>query len=114
MTEVKPLLSNTTYDRLKELNTKVLPAAGACYFALAKIWGFPKGEEVVGTLAVIATFVGVVLLWSANRYEKSGAGYDGTVDVQNLDGQKTLVMDITTEPEDMLNQKTVNLKVNNP
>jgi hypothetical protein len=111
--EVQPLMSDRLYNRLKDLNTKVIPAAGALYFALAKIWGFPKGEEVVGTLAVVATFITVLLVWANSRYEKSGAGIDGTVEVQHIEGQKTVVLDITTLPEDMINQKQVNLKVNN-
>jgi hypothetical protein len=112
--DVKPLLSDTTYNRLKELNTKVIPAAGALYYGLAVLWDFPKAEEVVGTLAVVATFIAIVLVWANKRYDASGAGIDGTVDVQDIDGRKTVVMDITTEPEDMINQKQVNLKVNNP
>jgi len=110
--EVKPLLSDGLYNRIKDLNTKVIPAVGALYFALAQIWGFPKGEEVVGTLAIVATFLAVLLSWANSRYEKSGAGIDGTVEVQHVEGQKTVVLDITTLPEDMINQKQVNLKVN--
>lgn len=111
--EVKPLLSDGMYNRLKDLNQKVLPAAGALYSALAIIWGFPKGVEVVGSIAAIGVFGAVILAWASNRYEKSGVGYDGTLEVQHLDGRKVAVMDITTQPEDMVNQKTVNLKVSN-
>lgn len=109
--EVKPLLSDTTYNRLKDLNMKVIPAVGALYYGVAKIWGLPKAEEVVGTLACVATFLAVLLVWAANRYEKSGVGIDGTVEVQHIEGQKTVVLDITTLPEDMIKQKQVNLKV---
>jgi len=108
-----PLLSDATYDNLKAFNTKVIPAVGALYFALAQVWGFPKGEEVVGTLAIVATFLAVLLGWANSRYDKSGAGIDGTVDVTHgEEGQKTVLLKIETDPDQMLNQKTVNLKVN--
>jgi len=110
--EVKPLLSDATYNRLKELNQKVLPAIAALYAALAVIWNFPKGEQVVGSIAALTVCIAIVLTWANKRYDASGVGIDGTVEVQHLEGQKTVVLDITTLPEDMLNQKTVNLKVN--
>lgn len=112
--EVQPLMSDALYNRLKDLNQKVIPAFGALYFALAKIWGFPKGEEVVGTLAVLATFLAVILLWANSRYEKSGAGYDGSVELQELGDRQVTLLKVDTQPDQMLNQKTVTLKVNKP
>jgi hypothetical protein len=41
-------LSNKIYDILKYVALIVLPAVGTLYFALAGIWGFPYGEEIVG------------------------------------------------------------------
>lgn len=39
----------------------VLPGLGTLYFALAGIWGLPYGEQVVGTITAIVTFLNVVL-----------------------------------------------------
>ena len=51
------MLSNKAYDVLKWIALYLLPAAGTLYFALAGIWKFPYGEEVVGTITAIDTFL---------------------------------------------------------
>lgn len=66
--------TNKTYDILKHVAQLVLPAAGTLYFALAGIWGFPYGEEVVGTITAIDAFLGVVLGYSTVRYNKEKVG----------------------------------------
>jgi hypothetical protein len=67
-------LSNKTYDVLKWIAMYVLPALGTFYFALAGIWGFPFGEEIVGTLTAIDTLLGAVLGISSAKYNKDGSG----------------------------------------
>lgn len=67
-------LSNTTYDILKWIATLLLPALGTLYFALASIWGFPYGEQIVGTITAIDTFLGVILGISASSYKKNDVG----------------------------------------
>ena len=64
-------LSNKVYDVLKWIAMYLLPALGTLYFALAGIWGFPYGEEVVGTLTAIDTFLGVILGLSSAEYNKT-------------------------------------------
>lgn len=63
-------LNNKTYDLLKYIAQIVLPACGTLYFALASIWGFPYGDEVVGTITAIDTFLGAMLMISTNQYNK--------------------------------------------
>ena len=63
-------LSNKVYDVLKWIAMYLLPALGTLYFALAGIWGFPYGEEVVGTLSAIDAFLGVILGISNAQYNK--------------------------------------------
>ena len=65
-------LSNKTYDVLKWITTIVLPALGTLYFALSGIWGFPYGEQIVGTITAVVTFFGVVLGISTKNYNKEG------------------------------------------
>ena len=48
----------------------LLPALGTLYFALAGIWGFPYGEQIVGTITAIDTFLGVILGISTVQYNK--------------------------------------------
>lgn len=63
-------MSNTTYDVLKYIAQIVLPAIGTLYFALANIWGFPYGEEVVGTITAVDTCLGALLHISTTQYNK--------------------------------------------
>ncbi len=64
-------MSNKTYDTLKWIAQYLLPAAGTLYFALAGIWGLPYGEQVVGTITAVDTFLGVILGISAAQYNKT-------------------------------------------
>lgn len=64
-------MTNKTYDLLKWIAQYFLPAAGALYFGLAGIWGLPYGEQVVGTLVVVDTFLGALLGVSTSRYNKT-------------------------------------------
>lgn len=63
-------MSNKTYDVLKWIALVVLPALATLYFALAGIWGFPYGEEVVGTITAIDAFLGAILGISSINYSK--------------------------------------------
>ena len=65
-------LSNKAYDVLKWVALYLLPAVGTLYFALAGIWGFPYGEQIVGTITAIDTFLGVILGICASNYKKEG------------------------------------------
>lgn len=60
-----------TYDTLKWIAMYLLPAAGTLYFALAGIWGLPYGEQVVGTITAVDTFLGVILGISTAQYNKA-------------------------------------------
>lgn len=64
-------LTNKTYDILKWVAQYLLPALGTLYFALANTWGLPYGEEVVGTIAAVDTFLGVLLGISSAQYNKT-------------------------------------------
>ena len=63
-------LNNKTYDILKFIAQIVLPAVGTLYFALAGIWNFPYGEEIVGTITAVDTFLGAILGLSSATYNK--------------------------------------------
>lgn len=62
--------SNKTYDVLKWIAQILLPALGALYFALAKIWPLPYPSEIVGTIVAIDTFLGALLGISSADYNK--------------------------------------------
>lgn len=65
------VLKDSLYDVLKWIAQILIPALGTLYFALAGIWGFPYGEQVVGTLTAIDTFLGVILGISSANYNKA-------------------------------------------
>ncbi len=62
------LLSDKVYDILKWIALIALPALGTLYFALANVWGLPYGEQVVGTVTAVDTFLGALLGISAAAY----------------------------------------------
>lgn len=63
-------MSNKVYDVLKWIAMYLLPALGTLYFAIASIWGLPYGEQIVGTITAIDTFLGVILGISTVQYNK--------------------------------------------
>ena len=67
---MKTILTDKTYNILKWVALVLLPALATLYFALAGIWGFPYGEQIVGTITAIDTFLGVILGISTVQYNK--------------------------------------------
>lgn len=65
-------MTNKIYDILKFIAQIVLPALGTLYFALAAIWGFPYGEQVVGTITAVDAFLGAILGISTYVYNTRG------------------------------------------
>ena len=63
-------MNNKVYDVLKWIAMYLLPALGTLYFAIASIWGLPYGEQIVGTITAIDTFLGVILGISTTKYNK--------------------------------------------
>lgn len=68
------MMSDTMYNRLKQGNLTVLPAAGTFYYTIASIVNLPYGEQVVAILAALALFNGVLLNFAHARYEPEYAG----------------------------------------
>lgn len=81
-------MDNKTYDILKYIAQVVLPAIGTLYFALASIWGLPYGEQIVGTITAIDTFLGAILMISSSNYKKE------------QEAIKFKMMDVFTKSED--------------
>jgi hypothetical protein len=55
------MLSNKTYDVLKWTAQLLLPALGTLYFALSLLWGFPYGNQIVGTITALDIFLGIAI-----------------------------------------------------
>ena len=108
-----PLFSNRLYDRLKYVALVILPAFSALYFGLGEIWGLPKVTEVIGTVAVLDTVLGMILRSSNVRYKTNDARFDGQLDVVEDEGDTIVSLDIPGDPVEVLESKDeVLLKVN--
>lgn len=103
-------MSNKTYDFLKWVAQIVLPAAGTLYFALAGIWGFPYGEQIVGTITAIDAFIGAILKISSDNYQG-----DGELIVDTSDPFKDVYsIAISDYPDILASKDRVTLNVTHP
>lgn len=69
-------MSNKLYDVLKYVAQIGLPAVGTLYYALSAIWGLPYGEQIVGTITAVDTFLGTLLMISSSAYRKDNDNGD--------------------------------------
>lgn len=111
MAEAKSYLSNKSYDVLKYVAQIVMPAVATLYFALSQIWGFPYGEEIVGTLVALNAFLGVLLGLSSSAYHKSEDRFDGTIDILETDGEKLFSLNLDSDPYDLESHDEVVFKI---
>lgn len=103
-------MKNRTYDVLKYIVQIVLPALATLYFTLASIWGLPWAEQVVGTMAAIATFLGVILKISSNTYDDT----QGDMIVTDAeDGRTIFSLSLNDDPENLRYKDRVAFRVNN-
>lgn len=116
VTDIDPnatsLLPSQVYDKLKALVTLILPAIGAAYFSLAGIWDLPNAEKVVGSIAVLTTFLGVLLAVAAKSFNNSDVKFDGDVVTVTTEEGKTLYsLNLGIDPADIPQMKELILKV---
>lgn len=104
-------MKNETYDKLKQVVQVGLPACGSLYFGLSDLWDLPAAVQVVGTIALLTTFLGVWLNIAANRYNNSEKPFDGSLVISDKpDGTQLYSLELTTDPEDMANQDRIVFK----
>lgn len=63
-------MTNETYDKLKWLTTKGLPAFGTFVSAVGLIWGIQNTEKITATILALITMLGGMLGISTNNYNK--------------------------------------------
>lgn len=101
------VFSDSVYNKLKWVAQFLLPALGTLYFALSSIWGLPYGEQIVGTVTAIDTFLGVLLGISSKNYQG-----DGTLNVNTKGEDKdTYSLDLNVPIEELANKKSITFKV---
>lgn len=64
-------MTNSIYDVLKYIQRIALPAIAALYAALAALWGWGYGEQIVGTISAIDVCLGALLEISSANYHKA-------------------------------------------
>ncbi len=101
------VFGDKAYKVLKWIALYLLPALGTLYFALASIWGFPYGEQVVGTITAVDTFIGVLLGISTHNYNG-----DGTLVVNTDDPSKDLYeLKLNVPIDELPNRNSIIFKV---
>lgn len=102
------VFSDEVYNKLKWVAQYLLPAIGTLYFALSGIWNLPYGEQIVGTITAIDTFLGVLLGISSKNYKG-----DGTMNVSTGEAEKDVYsLELNGPVEDLANKKVITFKVN--
>lgn len=104
-------LNKRVYDVLKFIAMILLPAAGTAYFGLAEIWHLPYADEVVGTVVVVDTFMGVVLGISTRQYNKAANVIDGDLVVSEADGETFMALGINGNVDRVTGKDEVRLRV---
>lgn len=61
-------LPDKVYDILKWVCLILLPALSTLYWSLSSIWGWPYTEQIIGTIAAVETFLGVIIGISTHTY----------------------------------------------
>lgn len=106
-------LSNGSYDVLRRIVEKVLPGIGVLYTAFAVLWHWGYTTEVVGSLAALAVFGGLLLSLARSGYqptESATDAYDGALVKDEASGTYRLQLLDTTNAEDLINKKTITFK----
>lgn len=102
------VFNDKTYKALKWIALYLLPALGTLYFALSGIWGLPYGEQIVGTITAIDTFIGVLLGISTSNYKG-----DGQMLINTEDPDKDVYRLEVNDLAGLAEKKSITLKVIN-
>lgn len=62
--------NNKTYNILKEIALKLLPALEVLTLSITEIWKLPYGTQIASTLAALDTALGIFLGISNKKYNE--------------------------------------------
>jgi Putative phage holin Dp-1 len=91
--------SNSMYNFVKFVALILLPAVGTLYFALAEIWHWSNGEDVVGSITAVDAFLGAVVGFAVRSYNKSDSRFDGTINVVDTPDKKTYSLSFNSDDD---------------
>lgn len=106
-------ISNKTYDTLKWVALILLPALAVFVTALNGLWDINHQDAIVGTIIAVDTLLGALLQISSNKPEN----YDGFLAPNGVNedtGNPNLKMTLTKAPQDLVQAKSVRLKIGAP
>jgi uncharacterized membrane protein YuzA (DUF378 family) len=109
----KRILNDRAYNILRQSALIILPAIGALYFGLAQIWHFAYQEEVSGSIAVLNTFVGVLVGFAKIIHDVSGAQYDGSVALEEGE-EGSMIRLKQIDPNAFFEKDALVLKIHRP
>jgi hypothetical protein len=107
----KTFLSNDVYDKMKPVVRIWLPALAVFYIAIAPLWGFPKQEEVSGTIMALDLLLGTVLQISNKQYLKSDARFDGAIHVLPGEDEDSSAINVQLDPVALMHKDEVTVRV---
>lgn len=87
------ILSNEAYDRVKWIALYLLPGLGTLWFTISSVWGLPYGEQILGTITAVDTFLAAIIGISKSNYSGEGvlvADPDNEQYVLRMDPNKLL------------------------
>lgn len=90
----KAMFSDAVYNKLKQSAAVLLPALQTAYFGLAQLWGFNYDERIVGTVAIINTVLGVLVMVAKFMHDKTANVIDGTFSVEPNDEGASLRLQV--------------------
>lgn len=105
------LFGNRAYDLVRSAAMVVLPALGTLYFTIAQITGLPYGEQVVGVIVAVDTFLGVILGVARKQYNNSEVAFDGHILVTPDEEQGTTDLNVRLDPEAVATKDEVRVKI---
>lgn len=109
------IMSPALYDKMKFTVQTALPAISTLYFTLGAIWDLPAVTQVIGTLAALATFLGVLVGVSSKTYSNSEARFDGHIAItQTPEGTKLYSLEFDGDPHDIDQKDAVTFRVGTP
>jgi len=107
------LFTTKAYDIIKWITRLFLPGCGTLYFALASIWSFPYGEQIIGSITALNVFLGVLMGISTHEYNKTEAAHtDGQLLIDSSDPSHDIYrLDLGANLEILGEKRTITLSV---
>lgn len=117
--------SDKVYDSLNWVAQIFLPALGALIFALSGVWGFDTTGKIVGSIAAVDVFLGLLLKKSKTAYDNdlailhqanlaNPAVTDGDLFISPGEGENPdLTAAWNEHPDEFKDKDTVTLRVRN-